>query len=63
MIPEAGGDHPSLATSYNNLGFVENRFGHHEAAKEWYEKGLAIQLATLGINVYSPESDTLIRVV
>ena len=43
-----GGEHPYVATSYNNIGQVWNKKGEYDKALEYYEKCLAIELKTLG---------------
>lgn len=37
-----------MAAAYNNLGNVDTHIGDYASAKDSYEKGLAIQLATAG---------------
>ena len=43
-----GGEHPSVATSYNNIGLTWKTKGEYDKALEYYEKCLAIYLKTLG---------------
>ena len=45
-----GPDHPSTATSYNNIGAVYKNQGDYEKALAEYRKGLEIQLKVLGHN-------------
>ncbi|CAM4750050.1 unnamed protein product [Rotaria magnacalcarata] len=46
-LPE---DHPSLATSYNNLGGVCQKKGEYLKAREFYEKALQIKMKSLDPN-------------
>ena len=41
-------DHPSVATSYNNLGLVHNKLGDFEKAKECHELALSIAQKEIG---------------
>ena len=43
-----GGEHPSVATSYNNIGLTWINKGETDKALEYYTKSLAIRLKTLG---------------
>jgi tetratricopeptide (TPR) repeat protein len=43
-----GGEHPSVATSYGNIGSTWKTKGEYDKALEYYEKCLAIELKTLG---------------
>ena len=43
-------EHPSVATSYNNIGLVWKLKGEYDKALEYYEKSLAIRLKTFGEN-------------
>ena len=43
-----GGEHPSVATSYSNIGSTFGNKGEYDKALEYYEKCLAIELRTLG---------------
>merc|ERR1712072_179531 len=43
-----GSEHPSVASSYNNLGAVYETQGNYDKAIEFFEKSLAIKLKTLG---------------
>ena len=43
-----GGEHPSVATSYNNIGSTWDDKDEYDKALEYYEKSLAIYLKTLG---------------
>jgi tetratricopeptide (TPR) repeat protein len=45
-----GENHPSTATTYNNIGSAWKSKGEYDKAIEYYEKSLKIQLATLGEN-------------
>ena len=46
--PALGADHPDVASTYIGLGNVYNHKGDYDAASEYHEKALAIQLRTLG---------------
>ena len=39
--------HPSIATTYINIGSIYNQNGHYDKALEYFEKGLEIQLKSL----------------
>ena len=43
-----GGEHPDVATTYNNIGITWKNKGEYDKALEYYEKSLVIQLKTLG---------------
>ena len=43
-----GGEHPDVANSYNNIGFIWDDKDEYDKALEYYEKSLAIRLKTLG---------------
>ena len=43
-----GAEHPSVATSYNNIGLSLNRKGEYDKALDFYQKCLDIRLKTLG---------------
>ncbi|CAB9526368.1 Tetratricopeptide repeat protein [Seminavis robusta] len=43
-------NHPSVATTYNNIALVLNESGDYEGALAKYEEALAIQLSALGKN-------------
>ena len=43
-----GVEHPSVASSYNNIGLTWKNKGEYDKALEYYEKCLAIRLKTLG---------------
>ena len=43
-----GAEHPSLASSYNNIGFLWKSKGEYDKALDYYEKCLIIELKTLG---------------
>ena len=49
-IEKYGENHPSTATTYNNLGSAWDSKGEYDKAIEYYEKALKITLATLGEN-------------
>jgi tetratricopeptide (TPR) repeat protein len=38
-----GGEHPNVATSYNNLGSIYKSKGEYDKAIEYYTKSLAIR--------------------
>ena len=50
FIKVFGADHPSVATTYSNMGCVYNSQGKYEEALRLFEKSLAID-----IEVYGPE--------
>ena len=43
-----GERHPSVATTFHNIGFVYRQQGKHEMALEQYAKCLAIKITALG---------------
>ena len=43
-------NHPSLATSYNNIGLVYDNMGEYSKALEYYEKDLEITKKALPPN-------------
>jgi tetratricopeptide (TPR) repeat protein len=43
-----GKEHPSTATTYNNIATVYHNQGDYTKALEWYQKALAIQEKVLG---------------
>jgi len=43
-----GAEHPSVATSYDNIGSVWNNKGEYDKALDFYQKCLDIELKTLG---------------
>jgi tetratricopeptide (TPR) repeat protein len=43
-----GPDHPSVATSYSNIGLTYDSKGEYDKALEYYQKSLAIRLKKLG---------------
>ncbi|CAB9520079.1 Kinesin light chain (Partial), partial [Seminavis robusta] len=45
-----GKDHPSVATSYNNIGLVLEDIGDYETALAKHKEALAIRLSVLGMN-------------
>ena len=45
-----GENHPSTATSYNNIGTAWDSKGEYDKAIEYYDKALKIKLATIGEN-------------
>ncbi|CAF3845736.1 unnamed protein product [Didymodactylos carnosus] len=45
-----GPNHPSVATTYNNIGGVYNAMGDYSKALDYYEKTLELKLKTLGPN-------------
>ena len=45
-----GSDHPSTATTYNNMAGVYKEQGEYEKALEYYEKALTVFMAKLGAN-------------
>ena len=48
QLNKFGEDHPSVATSYNNLGFSCHTKGNYDKAIEYNEKALRIQLNKFG---------------
>ena len=42
-----GGEHPSVAASYDNIGEVWNKKGEYDKALKYYEKSLTIELKSL----------------
>ena len=40
-----GENHPDVATSYNNIGFVYNNLGEYDKALEFHQKALKIRLS------------------
>jgi tetratricopeptide (TPR) repeat protein len=44
-----GAEHPSTATSYNNIGFVYESQGDYDKALEWYQKASKILEKVLGV--------------
>jgi tetratricopeptide (TPR) repeat protein len=47
-LKSLGGEHPSVATSYNHIGLTWDDKGKYDKALEFYTKSLAIRLKTLG---------------
>jgi tetratricopeptide (TPR) repeat protein len=45
-----GENHPSTASSYNNLASLYNAMGRYEEAEPLYEQALAICQRVLGVN-------------
>ncbi|MDE6311821.1 MAG: tetratricopeptide repeat protein, partial [Muribaculaceae bacterium] len=45
-----GENHPNVATSYNNIGYVYLSLGEYQQALEYYQKALKISLAVLNEN-------------
>ena len=45
---ESGAEHVSVATSYGNLASIHKALGDLEQAKEYQQRGLAIELKKLG---------------
>ena len=48
LLKTLGGEHPDVATSYNNIGVAWKSKAEYDKALEYYEKCLAIRLKTLG---------------
>ena len=47
-LKKLGDDHPSVATTYNNMANVYDNQGKYEEALAMYEKALSISLKKLG---------------
>jgi tetratricopeptide (TPR) repeat protein len=45
-----GTEHPSTATTYNNIALVYTNQGKYDEALKWYRKDLAISEKSLGKN-------------
>ena len=50
QLATIGENHPSTATTYNNLGSAWGNMGEYDKAIEYYDKAFKIQLATIGEN-------------
>ena len=48
ILKQLGPKHPSVATSYNNIGMGHDNEGEYDKALEYYKKSLAIELKQLG---------------
>jgi Flp pilus assembly protein TadD len=48
-------EHPEAADVYNWLGFAHRKLKHHETAKVYYDRALALDPAHLGANAYLGE--------